>query len=127
MGVDDALEKYADEFTVVIVSWMPQGVDWTEKIRRKRVKGYILIGEMWDGCCGDNWLTWGNAKFKAESPRQDSIEEELPMHERDGYEMKVCEEASKHQISRYCTADARLSKTARFLRLNTTSACTEAD
>ena len=62
MDYKRALEKYAP--TVVLVSWMPQGEDWTKDIRATAsVKEYVLVGEADDGCCGDNWHTWGNHAF----------------------------------------------------------------
>ncbi|GMH64481.1 hypothetical protein TL16_g03970 [Triparma laevis f. inornata] len=48
-----------EDKNVIIVSWMPQGVDWTKMFREKGVEGYVLVGEFWDGCCGCNWESWG--------------------------------------------------------------------
>ena len=59
-----ALLKYQP--TVVVCSWMPQGVDWSAEIRAtKSVQEYILVGEVDGGCCGDPWLTWGHSSFDA--------------------------------------------------------------
>jgi len=53
----EALKKY--EPNMVLVSWMPLGIDWSKSIRRTpSVEEYILIGED-GGCVGDEWLTWG--------------------------------------------------------------------
>merc|ERR1712060_407560 len=46
--------------TMVIVSWMPAGTDWTAKIRAApSVMEYILIGPPEKSLCGNEWLTWG--------------------------------------------------------------------
>ncbi len=60
MDYREALEKYKPD--VVISSWMPLGVDFSQAIRdTNTVSEYILIGEdgSTGGCCGDDWLTWG--------------------------------------------------------------------
>jgi hypothetical protein len=46
--------------TLVIVSWMPSGVDFTESIRDcASVQEYILIGEADGSVCGDASKSWG--------------------------------------------------------------------
>jgi len=105
LNVEQALEGLDHDVTnVVIVSWMPQGVDWTKYFRRKNVEGYILIGEYWDGCCGDNWETWGNPDFK--TFKDDG--EEIKPYEKDGYEAFKIE---MDQVSRYCTVNDRRTGT----------------
>ena len=65
MAFEAALKKH--EPRVVLVSWMPMGVDWTAAIRATpSVQEYVLVGEADDGCCGHNWLTWGNPAFQAQ-------------------------------------------------------------
>jgi hypothetical protein len=45
---------------VVIVAFMPLGVDWTAAFRATpSVRSYLLLGETDDGCCGRPWSTWG--------------------------------------------------------------------
>ncbi|MBI5357692.1 hypothetical protein HZB74_02490 [Candidatus Saccharibacteria bacterium] len=78
----EALERYQPD--IVIASWMPYLEDWTQDIRdTDSVKEYILIGEARSGCCGDPWLTWGNAdplelrvdlRNAKEEGRQDKVE-----------------------------------------------------
>ena len=49
-----ALRKYRPH--LVIAAWMPMGVDWTEDMRAcPSVGEYILLGECYDGSCGENW------------------------------------------------------------------------
>jgi len=63
LGFSEALAKYQPQ--IVLVSWMPMGVDWTKEIRAtSSVREYVLVGESDDGCCGHNWLTWGNPAFR---------------------------------------------------------------
>lgn len=53
-----ALEKYKPN--IVISSWMPSAVDWTEDIRAiPEVEEYILIGPPDEITVGHPWLTWG--------------------------------------------------------------------
>jgi hypothetical protein len=67
VGFERALQKHQPE--VVLVSWMPMGVDWTAAIRATpSVKEYILVGETDDGCCGCNWHTWGNPAYAPSVP-----------------------------------------------------------
>eukprot|EP01046_Picozoa_sp_COSAG06_P011445 COSAG06_NODE_654_length_13350_cov_72.384499_4_plen_309_part_00 len=47
------------EPAVVLVSWMPAGVDWTAEIRAcPSVCAYLLVGEADGDNCGDSWSTW---------------------------------------------------------------------
>ncbi|BBN02965.1 hypothetical protein MPTK1_2g19690 [Marchantia polymorpha subsp. ruderalis] len=61
VNLEDALVSVTERSPhIVLVSWMPMGVDWTAHMRATpSVLEYILIGEMDDGICGDPWLTWG--------------------------------------------------------------------
>ncbi|GMI19879.1 hypothetical protein TrCOL_g10309 [Triparma columacea] len=112
----EALKRYATEEDVVVVSWMPQGVDWTREIRRRGVKGYVLVGEIWDGCCGDNWETWGNPKYRRRGEGEEE-EDDTPIYEREGYVMEVVGEG-KEQISRYCSKGSQVTKTVLFTRVD---------
>ncbi len=59
MGHDEALDRYRPD--IVIASWMPNDVDWTQDMRdTSSVVEYLLIGEGAGGNCGDDWLTWGS-------------------------------------------------------------------
>jgi hypothetical protein len=78
MDYAEALEKIQPQ--IVITSWMPVGKDFTAAFRKTgSVKEYILIGETDQGCCGDQWLTWGF------SEDQDK-EKEISPYEADGFE-----------------------------------------
>jgi len=107
-----AMTEIADEDTVVLVSWMPQGVDWTGEIRKAGVKGYVLVGEVFDGCCGHQWETWGNPVHR---PKGD--EGEGTVFEREGYAMEVVGDGG-NQISRYCSEKSRVTRTVLFRRVD---------
>jgi len=84
----EALRIYEPD--MVLVSWMPHQVDWSEAIRRSpKCKEYILIGEK-GGCTGAEWETWGE--------NWDHTGEEIP-YRRDGYQMKFLEKISNLQIN----------------------------
>ena len=54
----DALRRWSP--AVVLVAWMPSGIDWTRQIRAcGSVKQYVLLGEADSSTCGDGWATWG--------------------------------------------------------------------
>ena len=56
--VETALARFKPH--VVIVGFMPLGVDWTAAFRAcPSVRSYLLLGEIDDGCCGRPWQTWG--------------------------------------------------------------------
>ena len=57
----DVLEALAHFMPdLVIVGFMPLGVDWTAGFRAcASVRAYLLLGEVDDGCCGRPWATWG--------------------------------------------------------------------
>ena len=69
IAVDDDVQVLRLEFgealntlnpDIVVVSWMPPGVDFTKAIRSTQsVKKYILIGEVDSSTCGESWATWG--------------------------------------------------------------------
>ena len=71
MDFRKALKRYNPD--IVICSWMPMSEDWSQVIRNNpHVKEYILIGEWWDGCVGNNWFTWGNPHFMPKPKSQNS-------------------------------------------------------
>jgi len=96
---------------VALVAWMPMATDFTADFRKAdSLREYLVIGEAWDGCCGDNWRTWGNPAF-AEG------DSSAPPYERDGFEKKELAHLSALQLSRYdCAAFAGSSKTFSFAR-----------
>ncbi|CAM9225441.1 unnamed protein product [Phaeothamnion confervicola] len=69
-----ALRKHKPQ--LVLCAWMPMDDDWTAAFRRTpSVCEYVLVGETDDGCCGHNWLTWGNPAFSARvKPKRGSAE-----------------------------------------------------
>ncbi|KAL3678235.1 hypothetical protein R1sor_021191 [Riccia sorocarpa] len=73
VNVEDAVKAISQENPhLVMVSWMPMGVDWTASMRATdSVLEYILIGEMDDGICGDPWLTWGS-RFPGDESSSDT-------------------------------------------------------
>jgi hypothetical protein len=74
MGHEEALDRYSPD--IVIASWMPNDVDWTQDMRdTPSVVEYLLIGEGPGGNCGDDWLTWGspgNEMFNLERKLENS-------------------------------------------------------
>jgi hypothetical protein len=100
---------------IVIASWMPNRVDWTQDMRdTPSVMEYILIGEAMYGCCGDDWETWGSpidriekledqieeatAKEKAELKREiDELETAPVPSEHDGFVITHLEDLSALQ------------------------------
>jgi hypothetical protein len=126
-----ALLKYQPD--LVIVSWMPMFSDWTKEIRATpSVKEYILIGESDDGCCGNNWETWGNAEFWSGSNNNNNNNNMSPSaskevtttasvviapYMKDGWERVNHEEMSDLQLSRFDSEDfVGNSKTVSFIR-----------
>ena len=60
LPAEEALEQFQPH--IVLVSWMPLGMDFTTSIRATAsVLEYILIGEADSGICGHPRLTWGIA------------------------------------------------------------------
>ena len=113
LNVSDALKKYCDKdptsnkTIIVLCAWMPQGIDWTEAIRKYDVDEYILIGESDNGSCGDKWLTWGNPEY---SPKK----EHIAPHIIDGYVREDLTSLSILQLSRYDGKESRSSNTVSF-------------
>ena len=93
LDADEAMKKFNPD--IVIVSWMPSKVDFTEAIRKnKSVKEYLLIGWPYDDVCGDMGKTWGVwARYKED-------EAEPTEFEKDGFEDIPLEEVSKNQIGK---------------------------
>jgi len=101
-----ALREHAPH--LVVCSWMPMGVDWTATFRScASVREYVLLGELFDGACGHNWLTWGNAAFREGHDKgHDEVQGhavETPPHERDGWTMREVPEVSRWQLSRFAS------------------------
>lgn len=108
----EALEKYRP--TIVIASWMPYKVDWTNSFRAaESVQEYLLIGETDGGTCGDERETWGINWYS--DPEED--ENKLTPYQQDGFERVDLKQLSKYQI---CRTDApgryNHSRTASFRR-----------
>lgn len=108
LNVYDALEKYCNggrenNQIIILCAWMPQGVDWTEAMRKSGVDEYILIGESDDGSCGDKWKTWGYSN----NVSQDNSK--VAPYELDGYFRTDLKTIAKLQLSRY---DSRLSRSS---------------
>eukprot|EP00937_MAST-01D_sp_MAST-1D-sp2_P006767 g6767.t1 len=62
VGYRQALAQHAPD--VVLCAWMPMGQDWSAAFRAcDSVREYVLVGEADFGCCGHNWLTFGDAAF----------------------------------------------------------------
>lgn len=93
IGHKEALEKHQPQ--IVVFSWMPYGEDYTDAFRvAESVQEYILIGETAGGCCGDEWLTWG------QSWSSDEEEEKVAPHVAEGFSQEHLDEVSQHQICR---------------------------
>lgn len=113
MTAAEAVEKYATvNHVIVLCSWMPMGIDWTATFRRNGVSEYILIGESYDGNCGDNWETWGNPEF-----RSDDDSREVPPYEQDGYEPFHLSNLSPYSFSRFDSSDSSNSATVAFRKV----------
>ncbi len=83
--------KDHSEADIVILSWPPNGEDWTGDIRAAaNVKEYVVIGAP-DGGAGDYWRTWGIAETHTT---------EKPPYEADGFEKVSLTDVQKFQISR---------------------------
>ena len=107
---------------IVICSWMPMGVDWTQTIRDYGADEYILIGECDDGNCGHNWLTFGNESFRddivdVEQDANDGMVSDNPPYKRDGFERFDLEDLSLLQYSRFDSKVSGTSKTISFRKL----------
>jgi len=92
---DEAMKKYNPD--IVIFSWMPYREDSSKDIRKvKSVQEYILIGETDEGCCGDEWETWGQSWAMDE----DYEGEKTPLYELDGFKRENLDDLSELQICR---------------------------
>lgn len=129
LNITEALRKYNpfDESgkrshqLVVICSWMPQGIDWTQEMRDSSVDEYILIGESDDGNCGDNWLTFGNPDFKDDiyldkGEAKSMKPSVIAPYKADGYKRIDLAHLSKLQYSRFDSSVSGSSKTISFRR-----------
>ena len=56
---------------------------------------YVLIGDVDDGTCGHNWLTWGNPVLGTDDG------DDVPPHVADGYERADLRNLSALQFSRF--------------------------
>ena len=115
-----ALHSYRPH--LVLVSWMPMGVDWTADFRACGSVGeYILLGECYDGAAGHNWHTWGNPAFaspRAEQPDPGGVGEVAP-YEADGWVAEELIGVSRWMLSRFASdvADCECNSSAiAFLR-----------
>jgi len=124
-GYEEALDKYKPD--VVLVSWMPSGVDFTAAIRKtKEVRQYVLVGEVDSSTCGDRWATWGVVpeigckRCKGEGcERCDLGVYEDTAKEWKGWEREELTDVSRLSICRFDCAGGReggWSKTVRFTR-----------
>jgi hypothetical protein len=132
LSLSEALQQYnpfdsnrtRNHQLIVICSWMPTGVDWTQQIRDNHVDEYILIGECDDGICGDNWLTFGNPIFRDDVYTQDNDWENSNMiapYVIDGFVRTDLDELSRLQYSRFDSKMSGSSKTVSFRRKNSRS------
>lgn len=115
MGHAAALASFRPH--VVIVSWMPMGVDWTAAFRRcDSLQQYILLGEAFDGAAGHNWYTWGNPAFApAEARGEEARGQELePPYAADGWVAEELCEVSRWMLSRFASdaADCECNSSA---------------
>lgn len=111
----EALEKFKPHKSgakahqlILITSWMPMFVDWTQSFRDYQVDEYILIGQKDNGNCGNNWLTWGNEDYL-----EDGNEAFAP-YKKDGYYRKDLDDLSRLQFSRFDTKSSSFSATVSF-------------
>ncbi|KAJ9435104.1 hypothetical protein DIPPA_32353 [Diplonema papillatum] len=65
----DSVKACLERCDVALVSWMPEGKDWTSVFRHYRVPAYCLVGEPDAGQSGQPWNTFGFAgKLSLELP-----------------------------------------------------------
>ena len=108
---NEAIKKYQPE--IIICSWMPYQKDFSKDFRsQKSVKEYLLIGETDDGCCGDDWETWGCSwRLNNKSKNQ------IPPYENDGFKRTDLDKLSALQSCRTDQpGDYYHSKTVSFKR-----------
>ena len=100
-----ALAKYKPK--IVIFSWLPYQYDCTADFRAvESVDEYILIGETDGGCCGNEWLTWGQNWAFDEEKRKQRENQAVP-YEADGFEKVYKNDLSDLQLSRTNIFDGR--------------------
>ena len=98
----EALELYKPH--LVLASWMPMGVDWSQAFRRCPTVGeYVLLGEFYDGACGHNWKTWGNPAFCNAFCDGDGDAPSLPPHATDGWSTEELPDVSRWMLSRFAS------------------------
>ena len=101
-----ALARYRPH--LVLCSWMPMGMDWSARFRATPSVGeYVLLGEVYDGACGHNWHTWGNAAFR-EPPHSVHDARDGPAappapHEVDGWCLEELPDVSRWMLSRFAS------------------------
>jgi hypothetical protein len=115
LAAEMAVETYAP--TLVLVSWMPSGIDWTLHFRAcPSVRGYLLLGESGGSTCGDGWATWGVVPDNGWEYGLD--EDSCPPYTADGFERTELRNIAQWQICRFDSADARgFSTTVAFSRM----------
>ncbi|MFZ2190344.1 MAG: hypothetical protein WA057_02585 [Candidatus Magasanikiibacteriota bacterium] len=76
-----ALQEHSPD--MVLVAWMPPGIDWSQDIRQTpSVREYVLMGETENDICGISHDTWGN-------------------HEDEGFGKTPMEAVSSHQMGKF--------------------------
>jgi len=114
-SASDALNKYSP--TIVLCSWMPSGIDFTEQIRQtEHVQEYLLVGIANTSTCGDEWATWGVVGDDGDDYGLDS--DSIPTYEEGHcFVRKNIDSISKWQICRFDSSVCRgFSSTVSFLR-----------
>jgi ankyrin repeat protein len=115
LGSEAAIARYHP--AVVLISWMPSGVDWTCHCRGcAEVSQYILLGERDGSICGDEWATWG---VLPEDGYEYGLDEDSPKpYTADGFVQTELEEVQQWQICRFDSAMARgFSSAVAFTRI----------
>ena len=97
--------------SVVLVSWMPSGIDWTCHCREcPSVREYILLGERDGSTCGDGWATWG---LVPDNGYEYGLDDDSPKpYAADGFVLTELADVSRWQICRFDSAAARGFSTA---------------
>ena len=102
--------------TLVLVSWMPSGVDFSGAIRAcESVVEYVLLGEADSDTCGDGWATWGVMPDNGYEYGLD--EDSVPPARQDGFERATLAACAACQVCRFDSAAGRgFSTTVAFTR-----------